>query len=242
MFSPPARRSYIQRKHHLNECMAMISRTLRVTMAARNESFTDVSINQLALLHARQVEAACWAWGMRITDAEHKMLTMAKTQQFCSAIVMATVKDAAPGKLCHPRVGTPDPALDGPEGCAGLVLPERQLGIARPPNARARPDHVRRQAGGGEKLQYPAVVDAIHLDDGSFITRAFMHELLPSLTQASFCGCVAQMHVQYSTLVPDGARWRCPVSTCRGKYNIRRYSWTFHSQLALKQIAMLIAY
>jgi len=58
MFCPPARRSYIRGKRHFIECAAVISKALRVIMVARYEPFMDESVDQLAVFHARQVEAA----------------------------------------------------------------------------------------------------------------------------------------------------------------------------------------
>jgi len=167
-----------------------------------------------------------------MTDAEYKVVMMAKAQQLCSAIVivMATIKDAAPGELCHPRFRTSDPALDGPAGCAGLVLLQRQL---RAPDAIADPGHAGR-------LKYAAVRDATRLDDRSLIRWAFESQLLPSQTEPRvFTGCRGPMRVYCHEAFTDGAMWRC--WSCPGKCSIRSGSWTSHSHLTLKEIALLIA-
>jgi len=203
----------------------MISKALRVIMVARNEPFTDASINDIAVFHARQVEAACWASGLKMNDTEYKVLMMANAQRLCSAMVMATLRDAAQGELCHARVGTPDPALDGPAGYARLVRLERRRGIARPPDARAHPDHVRRQAGGGEKLQHGAVVDALHLDDRSFIRWAFMHE------PASIPDAIKDLHRLWR---PDARPfqyvspgWSCVALSCLDLFKNLQHSLKF---------------
>jgi len=90
-------------------------------------------------------------------------------------------------------------------------------------------------------LQYTAVVDGTRVDDRSLIRRASRHELLRSLTQARICtGCGRLMHIDYSTSVPNGARWRRPVCTCSRTYGNRRNSWTYDSELALRQIAFVV--
>jgi len=220
MASRPVHRSRVQRSLHFSQCVAMISQALQGIRIARSEPFTSEAMDQLGLFHARQVEAACWALSIGMTDADYYAMMLCKAHVLCSEIMMPTVREA---ELRHPQ-----------------ALLEPQL---RAPDAGAHPDHVRRLAVAGEGLEYTAVVDAVsRMDDRSFIAWAFMWGLLPSLEQARICPhCWAVMHVEFSLLVPDGAAWRCPGSTCRRKYSIRLYSWIFQQQLPLRQIARLIA-
>ena len=65
----------------------------------RNEPVVETTINEMAALHASQIEAACWTPRSKMTDDDYKVLTMSKTIELCQAIIQRSLKSGDQAKL-----------------------------------------------------------------------------------------------------------------------------------------------
>jgi hypothetical protein len=80
------KRNYIRRKKYLDQSTAHIKSTLEFIAAVLGEALNPGEIQKAALVHAREIEAACWSPRPRPTAEVYEKLMAAKTAELCCAL------------------------------------------------------------------------------------------------------------------------------------------------------------
>jgi hypothetical protein len=80
------KRNYIRRKKYLDQSTAHIKSTLEFIAAVLGESRNPGEIQKAALVHAQEIEAACWSPRPRPTAEVYQKLMAAKTAELCRAL------------------------------------------------------------------------------------------------------------------------------------------------------------
>ena len=81
------RRNYIRRKRCLNESISMIEKTLICIFKIRKEQVDKNEITKMAKSHASEVEAACWAPRMKMSDDDYQNLMETRTKELCLVLI-----------------------------------------------------------------------------------------------------------------------------------------------------------
>ena len=81
------RKNYIRRKKCLNESIALIEKTLFCISKIRKDQADKNELTKLARAHANEVEAACWAPRMKMSDDDYQNLMETKTKELCLVLI-----------------------------------------------------------------------------------------------------------------------------------------------------------
>ena len=82
------RRNYIRRKRCLNESIQIIEKTLNCLANLRKDNIIKKDeISKLAKAHANEVEAACWAPRLRMSDDDYQNRMSTKTKELCLVLI-----------------------------------------------------------------------------------------------------------------------------------------------------------
>ena len=107
------RRNYIRRKRCLNESIDIIEKTLQIIYQFRKENVDKNEISKRARAHANEVEAACWAPRMKMSDDDYQSLMETKTKELCLVLVKKLIPTvdksipASPGAINQKRLQKP---------------------------------------------------------------------------------------------------------------------------------------
>ena len=81
-------RNYIRRKRCLNESIQIIEKTLNCLANLRKDNLIKKEeISKLAKAHANEVEAACWAPRLKMSDDDYQNRMSTKTKELCLVLI-----------------------------------------------------------------------------------------------------------------------------------------------------------
>ena len=106
------KRTYIRRKRCLNEIVTQIKSTL-VYISTQNGQAPDIKeVEQIALKHSNDIEAACWFPKQHLTEKEYQNLLMGKAQLLCQALISSHLpnhKQTSASPVAQQQQGFSDP-------------------------------------------------------------------------------------------------------------------------------------
>jgi hypothetical protein len=80
------RRSYIRRKHCLQECTKFIHSTVVFLCQSGCLPFSDAEISSYSARRAEEVEAACWSPRLKMSDQEYQNMALGKARELTNAL------------------------------------------------------------------------------------------------------------------------------------------------------------